>query len=290
MPSGRCGSGYAGNDSGRSLPEPYRYPGRGRRLTRVVRGPGPARRGRGATRRGPSSRRPSGRAMWPASIKARGAVLKSEKRERTSPSKDWALGQERRFREGSGRTAPRLVGDAVAKGVHRHFRLLLRLPHPDVQGAALDFFLADHDNVGNPLLFRVPDFLPEGIVRVVEVGADALEAGQEGLGIPELVLAYGHDPDLWRREPDGQHRRRSRLRRRGGLLKESIEDPLHRAARREMEDHRVALLAVLVRERDPEAFRVLRVDLVRRQGRGLVVPVDEVPFVLLDEVEELLGP
>src|SRR5439155_330104 len=92
--------------------------------------------GRGATRRGPSSRRPSGRTMWPASIKARGAVLKSEKRERTSPSEDRALGQERRFREGSGWTASRLVGDAVAEGVHRHFRLLLRLPHTDVQRAA----------------------------------------------------------------------------------------------------------------------------------------------------------
>src|SRR5439155_10268166 len=151
------------------------------------RGPGPARRGRGATRRGPSSRRPSGRAMWPASIKAQGAVLKSEKRERTSPSKDRALGQERRFREGSGWTASRLVGDAVAEGVHRHFRLFLRLPHPDVQGPALDFFLADHDDVGDPLLLRVPDFLSEGIVRVVEVGTDAVEAGQERLGILELV-------------------------------------------------------------------------------------------------------
>src|SRR5207245_6032254 len=107
--------------------------------------------------------------MWPASIKAQGAVLKSEKRERTSPSKDRALGQERRFREGSGWTASRLVGDAVAEGVHRHFRLFLRLPHPDVQGAALDFFLADHDDVGDPLLLRVPDFLSEGIVGVVEL-------------------------------------------------------------------------------------------------------------------------
>src|SRR5205807_4216871 len=68
----------------------------------------------------------------------------------------------------------------LAEGVHRHFRLLLRLPDSDVQGAALDFFLADHDDVGDPLLFRVPDLLSEGIVRVVEVGADALEAGQEG--------------------------------------------------------------------------------------------------------------
>src|SRR2546426_9446698 len=133
--------------------------------------------------------------MWLASIKARGAVLKSEKRERASPSEDRALGQERRFREGSGWTASRLVGDAVAEGVHRHFRLLLCLPHPDVQGAALDLFLADHDDVGDPLLFRGPDFLSEGIVRVVEVGADAVEAGEEGLGIIEVVLADREEPD-----------------------------------------------------------------------------------------------
>src|SRR5207247_5039230 len=168
--------------------------------------------------------------MRPASIKARGAVLKFEKRERTSPSEDWALGQERRFREGSGWTASRLVGDAMAEGVHRHFRQLLRLPHPDVQGAAIDLFLADHDDVGDPLLFRVPDLLSEGIVRVVEVGADALEAGQEGLGILELVLADGHDPDLCRRAPDGQHRRRSRFPCRGRFLEEGVEYPLHRAA------------------------------------------------------------
>src|SRR5439155_1442557 len=119
--------------------------------------------GRGATRRGPSSRRPSGRTMWPASIKARGAVLKSEKRERTSPSEDRALGQERRFREGSGWTASRLVGDAVAEGVHRHFRLLLRLPHTDVQSAALDLFLTDHNDVGDPLLFRVAALLSSSV-------------------------------------------------------------------------------------------------------------------------------
>src|SRR5438552_14262582 len=40
-------------------------------------------------------------------------------------------------REGSGWTASRLVGDAMAEGVHRHFRQLLRLPDPDVQGAAI---------------------------------------------------------------------------------------------------------------------------------------------------------
>src|SRR5438046_7776301 len=137
--------------------------------------------------------------MRPASIKARGAVLKFEKRKRTSSSEDWALGQERRFREGSGRTASRLRGDAVAEGVHRHFRLLLRLPDSDVQGAALDFFLADHDDVGDPLLFRVPDLLSEGIVRVVEVGADAPDAGPAGLGMTELVLADGHDRSEERR-------------------------------------------------------------------------------------------
>src|SRR6266566_2539017 len=68
------------------------------------------------------------------------------------------------------------------------------------------------------------------------VGTDALEAGQEGLGILELVLADGHDPDLCRREPDGQHRRRSRFPCRGRFLEEGVEDPLHRAAWREMED------------------------------------------------------
>src|SRR5207244_13523414 len=107
--------------------------------------------------------------MRTASRKERGAVLKFEKRKRTSSSEDWALGQERRFREGSGRTASRLRGDAVAEGVHRHFRLLLRLPDSDVQGAALDFFLGDHDDVGVPLLFSVLDLLSAGLVRVVTV-------------------------------------------------------------------------------------------------------------------------
>src|SRR5439155_9883181 len=119
--------------------------------------------------------------------------------------------------------------------------------------AVLDLFLTDRNDVAVPVLFRVPDFLSWRIVRVVEVGADALEAGQEGPSILELVPADRDDPDLCRREPDGQHRRRSRLRCRGRFLEESVEDPLHRAARREMEDQRVALLAVLVRGRATEA-------------------------------------
>ena len=57
-----------------------------------------------------------------------------------------------------------------------------------------------------------------------------------------------------------------------------------------MQDEGVAFLARFVRERDAESFRVLRVDLVRREGRGLVVRVDEIPFILHDEVEELVGP
>src|ERR1700704_3860577 len=114
-----------------------------------------------------------GRPMRQASIKARGAVLKFENRERMSPSEDRALGQERRFRQGSKWTAPRLGNDSMAEGVHRHFRLFLGRPYADVQGIALDLFLANHDDVRDPLLLRIPDLLSQGIARVVEVGADA---------------------------------------------------------------------------------------------------------------------
>ena len=57
-----------------------------------------------------------------------------------------------------------------------------------------------------------------------------------------------------------------------------------------MEDERVLLFPRRVRVRDPEPRRVLRVDLVRRQRRGLEVRVDEVPLVLERVVEELVGP
>src|SRR5712692_4954573 len=144
--------------------------------------------------------------MEARSIKPGASVLKFEKGEYSLPTENRTGAQESWFRQGPEGEPFRLGEDPLSKDVDRHFRLLLRLPNPDVEVPALDFLLPDHDDVGNPFLLRGPDFPRERVVRIVEVGADVREAVEEASGVLELVSTHRDDPDLGRREPDGQHR------------------------------------------------------------------------------------
>src|SRR5207249_8986885 len=193
------------------------------------------------------------------SIKAGASVLKFEKGEYSLPAEDRTGAQERRLGQGPEREAFRLGEDPLSQGVDHHLRLLLRRADPDVEGPGLDLLLPDHNDVGNPFLLRRPDFLRERVVRIVEVGADVWQAVEQASGELELVDAHGDDPNLGRREPDGQHGRLTGFRGRGGFLQKRVEDPLDGPARGEMQDERMASLPRLVRERDAETFRVLRV-------------------------------
>src|SRR2546425_3733973 len=108
--------------------------------------------------------------MEARSIKPGASVLRSEKGEYPLSSEDRPRAEESRFRQRPEWEVLRLGDNLFPKGVDGHLRLLLRLPHSDVQVPALDFFLPDHDDVGNPFFLRSPDFLRERVVGVVEVG------------------------------------------------------------------------------------------------------------------------
>src|SRR6266704_385736 len=163
------------------------------------------------------------------------------------------------------RTTCDLGSDPPVQLVDGQLGLRLRRTDPDVEGSALDLLLAHDDDVGDPLLFRATDLLGERIVRVVEVDSDLGQSLDEAAGVVELVCAHGHDSYLRGRQPDREHRRLPSFRVGTGLLEEGVHDPLDRAARREVQDQRMPLFALLIREGDAEPFRVFRVDLVRRQ-------------------------
>src|SRR6266704_481512 len=167
--------------------------------------------------------------------------------------------------EGPEGTPCDLGSDPPVQLVDGQLGLRLRRTDPDVEGSALDLLLAHDDDVGDPLLFRATDLLGERIVRVVEVDSDLGQSLDEAAGVVELVCAHGHDSYLRGRQPDREHRRLPSFRVGTGLLEEGVHDPLDRAARREVQDQRMPLFALLIREGDAEPFRVFRVDLVRRQ-------------------------
>src|SRR5438876_96962 len=221
--------------------------------------------------------------------KGRDSVLKADNGS-ASPAKDRAHAQELRLGEWSERAVLRLRGDPRTQGVDGHLSLLRRPSHAHVDLAALDLFPSDHGDVRHPVFLGGPDFLREGVRGVVEVRADAVQTAEDRPRVVELVCAHRHDSDLRRREPDGKHWWPAGFRVRRRLLKESVHDSFDCSARGEMENERGPLRAFLVREGDSEPLRVFRVDLVGREGRSLVVRVDEVEFVLQREVEELLRP
>src|SRR2546422_988819 len=121
--------------------------------------------------------------MEARSIKAGASVLKSEKGEYSLPAKDRTGAQELRLGQAPEREPFRLGEDPLSQSVGRHLYLLLRLPDSDAEVPALDFLLPDHDDVGNPFLLRRPDFLPERVVRIVEVGADVRQAVEQAAAL-----------------------------------------------------------------------------------------------------------
>src|SRR2546428_13122997 len=134
--------------------------------------------------------------MEARSIKPGASVLRFEKGEYPLSSEGGPRAEESRLRERPEREAFRPGEDLLSEGVDRHLRLLLRLPHPDVQVPALDLFLPDHDDVGNPFFLRSPDLLRERVVGVVEVGSHVRQAVEQGSRVRKLVTAYGDDADL----------------------------------------------------------------------------------------------
>src|SRR2546427_11366434 len=114
--------------------------------------------------------------METRSIKPGASVLKFEKGEYALSSKDRSRAEESRLRQRPEREAFRLGGNLLSEGVDRHLRLLLRLPHPDVQAPALSLFFPDHDAVRKPFIPRGPDLLRARVVGVVEGGSPVREA------------------------------------------------------------------------------------------------------------------
>src|SRR2546422_8394359 len=97
--------------------------------------------------------------MEARSIKPGASVLKFEKGEYSLASEDRPCAQDGWLRERPEREASRLGDNLLSEGLDRHLRLLLRLPHPDVQVPALDLLLPDHHDVRDPFLLRGPDLL-----------------------------------------------------------------------------------------------------------------------------------
>src|SRR5438445_5776146 len=118
--------------------------------------------------------------METKTIKPGASVLKVEKAEYPLSSKDRSRAEESRLRQRPEREAFRLGGNLLSEGVDRHLRLLLRLPHPDVQVPALDLFFPDHDDVRNPFFLRGPDLLRERVVGVLEVGSHVRDEVEQG--------------------------------------------------------------------------------------------------------------
>src|SRR5438552_18456928 len=134
--------------------------------------------------------------MGARSIKPGVLVLKFEKGEYLLPSKDRTGAQQCRFRQRPEWEALCLSEDPFSEDVDCHLRLLFRLPHPDVEGPAVDFLLPNHGDVRYPFLLRAPDFLRERVARVVEVGAHIREAVEQGSGMVNLFGVRGTVPDL----------------------------------------------------------------------------------------------
>src|SRR5918994_313133 len=117
--------------------------------------------------------------------------------------------------------------------------------------------VAVDDRVRNLLELRVTDPPAKGLVALVDVHPEALrlEPTAKLLYGSAMGLAHGDQPDLHRREPEGEGPR--------VVLGEDADEPLQRAEQGAVDDHRRVLGVVGSHVREPELARHLVVGLDR---------------------------
>src|SRR5262245_57405082 len=151
-----------------------------------------------------------------------------------------------------------LAGEIGEDAVDGHSAEIIARAVAEAHGPVLGLPRADHQHVGHLAHLRVADAVAELLVAVVELGAQA--RGPQ----PPVHRACVLDVLLADREHARLHRRQPRRKRAGVVLDEHPDEALERAQDRAVHHDRALGLPVAVDVLEPEAVRLLEVDLDRR--------------------------
>src|SRR5882724_11562923 len=166
-----------------------------------------------------------------------------------------------------------LAGEVGKHTVERNGAEIVAAAVAEAHGAVFRFAGADDEHVRHLPDLCVTDAVAELLVTVVELGAEARGAQTRvhRAGVVDVLLADRQHPRLNRREP----RRECP----GVVLDQDADEALERAEDRAVDHDRALGLPVAVDVLEPEAIRLLEVDL---DGRHLPAPSERVLHVDVD--------